>query len=252
MENAEMERHLSELTAEINRGFGLLHEKLGVAASTGKFSAKRSASIAELSKALAKAQGEIKFAVADSMNPFLGSKYADLASVWDACREPLSANGLAVIQTVDSDDPQIARVTTLLSHSSGEWIETTLSCRVPDAVTKDGGGYKITPVQLLGATLTYLRRFSLAPIVGVSPVGEDNDGTAGQEGGKGKEDEKITEQQITNLTNLAAANKHDIPAFCGYWKIKELKELPLKHYQLAVNMLRKKAPLAGDPPATKA
>ena len=60
--------------------------------------AVESATIGKLVMALAKAQGQIKAAPKDSDNPFFKSKYADLASVWEACREPLAKNGLAVIQ----------------------------------------------------------------------------------------------------------------------------------------------------------
>ena len=58
----------------------------------------RSEGINELAAALAKAQGEIKGAKKDESNPFYKSKYADLASVWEAIRDPLSKNSLAVIQ----------------------------------------------------------------------------------------------------------------------------------------------------------
>ena len=59
----------------------------------------QSPSIAALAKALSDAQGKIKGAVKDADNPFFKSRYADLASVWDACRAQLSAAELAVIQT---------------------------------------------------------------------------------------------------------------------------------------------------------
>ena len=59
----------------------------------------QSDNIAELAAALSKAQGEITGALKDSSNPFFKSKYADLASCWDACRKQLAANGLSVIQT---------------------------------------------------------------------------------------------------------------------------------------------------------
>ena len=61
----------------------------------------QSETIGKLSEALAKAQGAMQNAVKDSSNPFFKSTYADLASVWDACRKPLSDNGLAIIQTAD-------------------------------------------------------------------------------------------------------------------------------------------------------
>ena len=62
----------------------------------------QSESIAALAAALSKAQASITGALKDSANPFFKSKYADLASCWDACRKPLTDNGLAVIQTSEA------------------------------------------------------------------------------------------------------------------------------------------------------
>lgn len=125
---------------------------------------RRSESIAALAAALAKAQGEMQGAVKDSENPFFSSKYADLASVWDACRAALSKNGLAVIQMPRSDENGI-EVETVLAHSSGEWMSETL--RMP--VVK-------TDAQKVGSAITYARRYALAAFVGVAP--EDDDGNA--------------------------------------------------------------------------
>ena len=78
---------------------------------------EHSESIAELAAALAKAQGEIEGAKKDSNNPHFNKTYADLASVWDACRIPLSKNGLSVTQGVSTDGNKVT-VTTLLMHAS--------------------------------------------------------------------------------------------------------------------------------------
>ena len=87
----------------------------------------QSESIAALAAALSKAQADITGALKDSSNPFFKSRYADLASCWDACRKQLTANNLAVIQTTEVTEAGTVLVTTL-AHSSGEWIsgETTL------------------------------------------------------------------------------------------------------------------------------
>jgi len=77
--------------------------------------------INDLAAALSKAQGEITGALKDSANPFFKSKYADLASCWDACRTQLSKNGLAVIQTTEKVETGVCVVTTL-THASGQWI----------------------------------------------------------------------------------------------------------------------------------
>jgi hypothetical protein len=125
----------------------------------------QSENINELVTALAKAQGEILPAIKDSLNPHFKSKYADLGSVWEACRTQLSKNGLAVIQTTTTVNDRLTVVTTL-AHSSGQWMKSELP--VMSATN--------TP-QALGSALTYMRRYSLAAIVGVAP-GDDDDANA--------------------------------------------------------------------------
>jgi len=122
----------------------------------------------ELAAALAKAQGQIKGAVKDAENPHFRSKYADLASVWDACRSALSQHGLSVIQAprgVVSEIGWCVEVETRLLHASGQWMGDTITVPVgkPDA-------------QGLGSALTYARRYALASFVGIAP--EDDDGNA--------------------------------------------------------------------------
>ena len=50
----------------------------------------RSEKIGELAKALAKAQKVIKNAAKNKTNPHFKATYADLAAIWDACRDPLN------------------------------------------------------------------------------------------------------------------------------------------------------------------
>ena len=122
--------------------------------------------IGKLAEALAKAQGAIEGAKKDSANPFFKSKYADLASVWDACRKALSDNALSVIQTTEAPEfPQTVIVDTRLCHSSGEWVQGRI---VMKPVKDDPQG--------IGSCLTYARRYALSAMVGIAP--EDDDGNA--------------------------------------------------------------------------
>lgn len=132
---------------------------------------EKSESIKELSTALAKAQSVIKAALKDSANPFFKSKYADLSSVWSACREPLTTNGLAVTQLPFQSEGATVGLETTLLHSSGEWISSKIVVPVskPDA-------------QGIGSAITYARRYGLASMVGVV-ADEDDDG----EGAVGRE-----------------------------------------------------------------
>jgi len=128
--------------------------------------------INELAAALANAQGEIAGALKDSENPFYKSRYADLASVWAACRGPLSKAGLAVIQVPSAflcgEDQLQVTVETLLAHSSGQWVRGEVS-----VITKGDP-------QAVGSAVTYLRRYAVAAFVGVAPEAEDDDAEAAQ------------------------------------------------------------------------
>ena len=82
----------------------------------------QSESIAKLATALSIVQGKLIHAKKDSANPFFKSKYADLESVWDACRDLLAANGLSVMQFPGEFIDGTMSMTTVLAHSSGEWL----------------------------------------------------------------------------------------------------------------------------------
>lgn len=124
----------------------------------------QSESIAALAAALAKAQSQMGHASKGSVNPHFKNRYADLANVLDAVREPLAANGLAVSQLASAGDHGAA-CTTVLMHSSGEWIASTLELPVSKA---DAQGF--------GSALTYARRYSLAAICGIAQDDDDGEG----------------------------------------------------------------------------
>ena len=122
----------------------------------------QSEQVNELMGALAKAQGQMSGAKKDSSNPHFKSRYADLASVWDACREPLSSHGLAVVQSVCQDGERQMIVTTL-GHTSGQWMKSSIVL----PMQKPGA-------QEFGSCMSYCRRYGLAAMVGVYQ--DDDDG----------------------------------------------------------------------------
>jgi len=124
-----------------------------------------SESIAKLATALSIVQGKLTHAKKDSANPFFKSKYADLESVWDACRSLLAENGLAVMQFPGEFVDGTMSLNTVLTHSSGEYMSYLMS--VP--MTK-------MDAQGAGSCISYMRRYALAAVVGV--VQADDDGNA--------------------------------------------------------------------------
>jgi hypothetical protein len=127
--------------------------------------AMQSPEIGKLAEALAKAQAEMEPATKDANNPFFKSQYASLASCWQACRGPLTKHGLAIIQTTEPDNGNVT-VISILTHSSGQWIKGKLSVKPPK-----------TDSQALGSCLSYLRRYSLSALVGLSTQDDDAEST---------------------------------------------------------------------------
>jgi hypothetical protein len=115
--------------------------------------------------ALAAAQAEMGRALKDSTNPHFRSKYADLASVMDACMPALNKHGIAVLQPAYDDETGRYVKTIFVHGASGESVE----CRVPLVVAKnDMQGY--------GSAATYARRYGLMGMAGIAP--DDDDGNA--------------------------------------------------------------------------
>lgn len=125
-----------------------------------------SAEIAALAASLSKAQGEIEDATKDGVNPAFGKpvKYANLASVRAVIRGPLAKHGLSVIQLPRAHTGYV-EVTTMLLHSSGEYIKETLNMPTGKA---DAHG--------IGSAITYARRYGLMSILCLAA--DDDDGNA--------------------------------------------------------------------------
>lgn len=147
----------------------------------------KSEQINELAAALAKAQGQLEGAKKSSNNPFFKSKYADLAECWNTCREALTANEISVIQMPEEiNENGRLNITTMLAHSSGQYISSTLTMTVT----------KLDP-QAIGSVITYGRRYALAAMVGLAQ--EDDDGEKAMERSK---DKKSVESPI-NITSVS-------------------------------------------------
>ena len=119
---------------------------------------------AALFAAIAQAQGEVENATKSATNPHFKSRYADLAEVLNTVRPTFARHGLAIVQSV-STEQQLVTVATTIAHKEGGFVTSSLSCPAPTAKVQD-----------LGSIVTYLRRYSLSAMAGISQ--EDDDGNA--------------------------------------------------------------------------
>lgn len=126
----------------------------------------------ELAAALAVAQGQMKPARMNAVNPFLKNKYADLGAVMDACRDALATNGLSFVQMaytppLETYGPAVG-VETMLMHKSGQWLRESFVLPVGDEKGK-------SVMQVAGSAISYARRYALAAMLGIV-ADEDTDG----------------------------------------------------------------------------
>mgnify|MGYP003327831539 FL=1 len=162
----------------------------------------KSDNIAELAKALSKAQADMSGAKKSSNNPFFTSKYADLKEVIECVKEPFADNGLSFVQFPISNDG-FAGVETVIMHSSGEWISNEYMLKVS----------KNDP-QGIGSAITYARRYALQAASGVTS--EDDDGESAM--GRSPKQKKAPEPKQTKaeaIELLAAAE--DFSKLVGAW-----------------------------------
>ena len=148
-----------------------------------------------LDTAMAQALGKIRNASKNRVNEHLRSSYADLAAVWDACREACSEAGVWVTQTIWSKRGYVV-VTTRLAHN-GQWVEADLA--VTAEQTKG-----VNSKQALGIAITYAKRYMLVSMLGIPTGEDDNDGDDGSERGR-EEPEQDARQRWRALVNRAAS-----------------------------------------------
>jgi hypothetical protein len=156
--------------------------------------------IKNIASALSKAQASMGGALKDASNPFFNSSYADLESVTEAIRKPATENGLAWTQGGGCTAEGVVSVTTLVLHTSGEWIKSEVSSKPKD----------LGP-QAVGSCITYNRRYGLQSIFGLWTTEDDGNAAEGKRAPEPKLDETIK-------TELEVAAKNGIEAFREYWK----------------------------------
>ena len=123
----------------------------------------KSESITDLATALCLAQGEIGGAVKNNTNPHFDSAFADLESVIKVIKPAFLKHGLSFVQLpITSEGGKGIGVSTMLMHSSGQWIEGEYLLPLE----------KVTP-QGAGAAITYARRYGLVSLVGIPQVDLD-------------------------------------------------------------------------------
>lgn len=145
---------------------------------------KRSDEINELAKAMAAFQGEVKQPKKDADNPFFKSKYVPFEAVVAAVSKEAPKHGLSFTQWPTMNEGGRIGVTTLLMHTSGQWMEFD---PIFMKLEKD-------TAQAAGSVISYLKRYALSAAFGIASD-EDDDGN---EASKPAEKKNNNQQQSGN------------------------------------------------------
>ena len=123
-------------------------------------------------------------------------RYADLSDIWDAIREPLFSNGLAVTQLLTTRTAGTIGIRTRVMHTSGEFDEDTIDIAIAGKSAQE-----------VGSSLTYYKRYALGAALGLA-TDEDDDGQGATAA------EKARERERSEAVKANASARDDLRRFC--------------------------------------
>lgn len=178
-----------------------------------------SENLTEIATALSLAQAEMEDAELDGWNPHFKTKFATLKAIRKASRAVMARHGLAIVQAPGTEEGRPC-LETLITHKSGQWISSSLPLLI-DKETMQG----------LGSAISYARRYTQGPMLGIVNE-EDDDGTAASQ--------KRPSQRVPMAIPKDPLLDYIIP-FGKEMKGKRLHQVPLNKLHEAVSWLENEA-----------
>lgn len=213
-----------------------------ISQSTVKNSA-RSAELEQLFQALSQAQAEMPAAPARGTNPYYKQKYVHFKDMIAASRPALTKYKLAVIQQILPNNDGQMILHTILTHESGQWIESRLRVIPPKS-----------DLLTLNSYLTALKRYAYSAMIGIVGSDDDDDGeyasaTARETFAKGtalntkynpKENpyETITKEQLEELEYELEEYPDIAEDVLDGLKIQNLADMPKDKFITAITKIR--------------
>lgn len=185
-------------------------------------------------RALAELQSEVWEVAASGHNPTFRTAYPKLHDLLKEARPYYTKYGFAIrfgtaLRRTQAPPVQQGwvRVVLIISHNEGHWEEHYLDG--PPDTSRSGR----TPVQSVGSTVTYLRRYLLMMIINLVPGGDPTDddgaGTA-----------PITPEQVAEIQKLAreaGINDADFAKLLVAINAPTVEEIRASYYPRIVNTL---------------
>lgn len=157
------------------------------------------------------------------------SKYALFEDINDAVKPILQKHGFAVTFKTHTEAKSVT-VTGILMHREGHRESTDMMLEADTSGSKNG-------VQSIGSSVSYAKRYVLSALLNITTRGEDDDGARGNI-------QRVSDDQVATLTalieELGKEKEANTKAFCTYFRIEKVADLPASKYQDAVKALHKK------------
>jgi hypothetical protein len=197
----------------------------------------------EINTALSKAQGDFPQIGPNRENPYFKNPYTDLNEVVKRIRPSLAKHGLSFTQQTILNDAGATILVTRLRHISGQYIETR--ARVVPAKND---------AQTYGSALTYMKRYSLTTLLGVTVSKDPSDDDAEVEmvesrgviakgpstkyNPKEQSFEPITKEQLEELEFELGEYPDIAEEVLDKMKIQSLADLPKSRFSVSIKRVR--------------
>lgn len=160
--------------------------------------------------------------------------HAELSDITDAVAAPMARHALSYRWDVRQDAGSIT-VDCILMHAAGHSERVTMTAPPDDSGSKN-------KIQQIASTVTYLERYTLLAVTGLSTKGTDDGGKAAGAGLP-----RVTQEQVANLQALIdevgkdAGERATIKSqFLKYRKVESLEEIAEQAYSDCVKALEHK------------
>ena len=188
--------------------------------------------------AMKSAQDEMGPVARKTENKHLGSKYATLEAIDLECRPIYAKHGFSLtFNSKFNDDKGELTVSCKCLHTAGHVEEYELSGGL-DGAGAQGKSNK-TPIQAVGSTITYLKRYLTCMIFNIQLINEDLDGNAQK-----PKPAMISQEQAdtlnTMLNDAGYRSKESRDKWYAWAGCESLSTMPVDVYEKAVKMLEGK------------
>lgn len=155
-------------------------------------------------------------------------KYAPIEDVITQVGALIASNGLSYRFEQDQSNGIIG-ITCIVSHIDGHSESNRMESQ------PDNSGKK-NPIQSIGSTVTYLKKYTFLGSFGIATADEDLDGRMAKVQG-----DFLSDEQIATIEDLLGSVDANRGKFLAFFKTDSVLDLPLSKYNQAVSMLKSKA-----------